>query len=386
MKNRLWKNISMLLVIILIGTMFVGCQETAKDEEQAVDKTQEEVQEKSQEEKEEVKTTRTITDQRGLEIEVPLEIERLVLLPMPLPSIVYSIVGNGESVIGMHPTSMIAVERSILAEMAPEMLKADTGFAAKGKGFDVNIEELLKLNPQVVVQWGHVPEVIEKMEAAGLTVLVIEVRTGDSQENFEEWIRIIGELFGKEERAIELSRLQRDIIEGVKESVAKFEEADRPEVFFFFNEELRTTGGNTHHNFWLETSGGVNVARDLEGWKNVDMEQILKWNPEIIFVSNFTDIMPQDILENRIEGQDWSQVEAVKSGRVYKIPEGVYRWEPPNAERALLLQWAAQKYFPQEFAALNMIEIVTDFYKKFFERNISEEEAKKILHFEHNYR
>ncbi|MGV8146554.1 MAG: ABC transporter substrate-binding protein [Alkaliphilus sp.] len=385
MKKKLWKSILMLLVVVLIGTMFVGCQETPKEEEQEVDDSQEIAQEKTQEEeKEEAKTTRTIIDQRGLEIEVPLEIERLVLLPMPLPSIVYSIVGNGDSVIGMHPTSMIAVERSILAEMAPEMLKAETGFVTKG--FDVNIEELLKLNPQVVVQWGHVPEVIEKMETAGLTVVVIEVRTGDSQENFEEWIRIIGELFGKEERAIELSGLQRDIIEGVKESVTRFEQADRPGVFFFFNEELRTAGGNTHHNFWLETSGGINVARDLEGWKNVDMEQILKWNPEVIFVSNFTDIMPQDILENRIEGQDWSQVEAVKSGRVYKVPEGVYRWEPPNAERALLLQWAAQKYFPQGFVGLDMTEVVIDFYKEFFVRTLTEEEAKKILQFEHNYR
>ena len=331
--------------------------------------------------------TRIIVDQRGVEVEVPKVIRRLVALPMPLPSIIFSVVGSGESIIGMHPTSMIAVERSILATMAPEMLTAETGFVAKGKVFDVNLEELLKLEPDVILQWGHVPAVVEAMEQVGLPVIVIEVRTGCSQENFEEWLRIVGELFGKEERAAELAGMQREIISEVTARVAAIEQADRPRILFLFrvdNGLVRTVGGDTHHNFWIEGSGGRNVAGDLSGWQRVDMEQVLKWNPEVIFISNFTDIMPQDILENRITGHDWSPIDAVINGRVYKIPEGVYRWEPPNAERALLFKWAAQKYFPEVFADLNMKQIVREFYREVFEWELTDEEIRTILHYDAN--
>ncbi|MCL0029806.1 ABC transporter substrate-binding protein [Dehalococcoidia bacterium] len=368
MKNRITKTIPMALALILMLTMTAGCPVQAPE----VDPTP-------------IAETRIIVDQRGIEVEVPKQIERLVALPMPLPSIIFSIVGSGESVIGMHPTSMVAVERGILAEMAPELLKADTGFVTKG--FEVNLEELLKLNPDVVIQWGHVPEVVEAMERAGLPVIVIEVRTGHSQDNFEEWLRIVGELFGKEERAAELAGMQREIISEVMTRVAEIPQADRPSTLLLFRLEnglVRTVGEDVHHNYWIEGSGGINVARDLSGWKNVDMEQILEWNPEVIFISNFTDIMPQDILENRIPGQDWSHIDAVINGRVYKIPEGVYRWEPPNAERALLFKWAAQKYFPEVFADLDMQQIVRGFYREFFEYELTDEEIRTILHYDAN--
>lgn len=371
MKGKLWKSLLIVLSVVLALTVLGGCGQQAQEGEgtQGEDKQQE-------------GETRIIVDQRGVEVEVPKSIQRMVVLPMPLPSVIYSIVGSGESIAGMHPTSMVAVERSILAEMAPEMLKAETGFVTQG--FEVNLEELVKLDPDVVVQWGHVPDVVEEMEEVGLPVIVIEVRKGCSQDNFEEWLRIVGELFGKEARTSELAKIQRDIIDEVKGRVAKIEQKDRPRVFFFFNEELRTAGGDTHHNFWLEGSGGINVARDLSGWKNVDMEQILEWNPEVIFVSNFTDIMPQDILEDKIEGQEWGQVDAVKNGRVYKIPEGVYRWEPPNAERALLFKWVAQKNFPEIFADYDMKKIVKDFYEDFYNRELTSEEVKTILHYDKN--
>lgn len=60
------------------------------------------------------------------------------------------------------------------------------------------------------------------------------------------------------------------------------------------------------------------------------MEQIYAWNPDIIFITNFTETQPADLLENKVDGQDWSQVKAVQEGKVYKIPLGIYRWFPPS--------------------------------------------------------
>ncbi len=36
------------------------------------------------------------------------------------------------------------------------------------------------------------------------------------------------------------------------------------------------------------------------------------WNPEFIYIGNFTGLQPADILENKIEGQDWTRLQREK--------------------------------------------------------------------------
>lgn len=83
---------------------------------------------------------------------------------------------------------------------------------------------------------------------------------------------------------------------------------------------------------------------------------------------------------------DWSQISAVKNhrayNRAYKIPLGVYAWSPANAERALLLKWAAKRNLPEKFKDIDMSELVADFYKGFFEYDLSQTEIEKLLHAE----
>ena len=109
------------------------------------------------------------------------------------------------------------------------------------------------------------------------------------------------------------------------------------------------------------------------------MEQILEWNPEVIFISNFTKHMPEDFYKNRIKGQEWSQVAAVKKGRVYKVPLGTYRWGPWNAESSLMLWWAAQKLHPELFNDYTIEGKIKDFYSNFYRYELSNEEVKLIL-------
>ena len=61
------------------------------------------------------------------------------------------------------------------------------------------------------------------------------------------------------------------------------------------------------------------LLKDVPGqWVNVNMEQIIKIRSEIIYVSNFSDIQPDDLINNKIKGQDWSQIDAVKIKRYIK--------------------------------------------------------------------
>ena len=109
------------------------------------------------------------------------------------------------------------------------------------------------------------------------------------------------------------------------------------------------------------------------------MEQIYQWNPDIIYIGNFTSIQPSDLLENKIEGEDWSAVSAVKSGNVYKIPIGGYRWDPPGVETPLMVKWLAKIQHPEEMKAMDMKDEVKKFYKTVYHFDLTDEMLEEIL-------
>ena len=94
--------------------------------------------------------TQIVTDRMGRNVELPVEVNRIVTDFMPLPSAWYISTGSGDEVVGMHPNSMRMAKRSILGRIAPELLAAETGFT---QGSSVNIEEVLRLAPDVFVTY-----------------------------------------------------------------------------------------------------------------------------------------------------------------------------------------------------------------------------------------
>lgn len=120
------------------------------------------------------------------------------------------------------------------------------------------------------------------------------------------------------------------------------------------------------------------MAKELKGTATVSMEQIYQWNPEVIYISSFTTTMPEDILENKIAGQDWSQIEAVKNGRVYKEPVGVYRWYPPSGDAPLMLKWMANHQYPGLFS-YDMEKELKEYYQRFYRYELTDEDIEWIL-------
>ena len=104
----------------------------------------------------------------------------------------------------------------------------------------------------------------------------------------------------------------------------------------------------------------------------------MKWNPDIILITTFTETMPEDLLNNTIEGQDWSEVAAVKNGKVYKEPLGTYRWFPPSGDAPLMAKWMAQTLHPDLFT-YDMTQEIISYYDEFYQYSLTLEQAEGIL-------
>ncbi|MGE7841472.1 ABC transporter substrate-binding protein [Lysinibacillus sp. NPDC093712] len=326
---------------------------------------------------------KVVTDQLGREVTVPGKIERVVTGGiLPYFSTWYVATNSTKEIVGMHPNSYNAAKNSILAKISPDVLNAETSYIQNG---EVNVEELLKIDPQLYVEISTNEDSINKVTEAGIPVVAVKAIDAAAAEplaTFNSWLTLTSKITGTTDRADrflqEGKKVQSELDAKLKD-VAK-EDKPRALILFMHNDKSITVGGsNFFGNQWLNATGAIDVAeKDVQGRKEVNMEQIYSWNPDIIYITNFTETQPEDLLENKVNGQDWSQVKAVQDGKVYKIPLGIYRWFPPSGDAPLMLKWMAQKNHPELFTYKIEDEIKT-YYKDFYEFDVTDEEIHDIL-------
>ena len=314
-----------------------------------------------------------ITDSLGKTIELDGVPERVVTTIMPFPYIYYAVCGNTDTLVGCNPSSIVAYENSALKYMYPELANAETSFV--DTSFVVNVEELIKLKPDVVFQWNYMDEEIEKMEAAGIKVITLQY---GSLEDLYDWIDLIGKMTRNEERAEFLKEYFDSSVKEVTDITSKLSD-DEIVNLLPMSDNLKVSGqGFTY--YWVEAAGCKMITKDLTGDAlNVNMEQIYEWNPDLILIGNFTSMQPSDILEGKLEGQDWSVLKAVQEKQVYKIPIGGYRWDPPGVETPLMVKWVAKIAHPDLFENMDMRQEVSKFYKDVYNFTLTDEMLDEIL-------
>lgn len=361
------------LAIALMGSVFImagcGASDIAKNEETIITIEESATSNESDDQGDKI----IIEDQLGKTIELDGIPDRVATTIMPFPYIYYAVTGNTDTLVGCNPSSILAYEDSALKYMYPELAEASTEFV--DTSFVVNVEEILKLKPDVVFQWNYMEEEIEKMEAVGIKVIALQY---GSVEDLETWINIIGKMTGNEERAEWLISYFHENVEEVTEQIATLSEEEQSDILIL-SDNLKVTGTG-FSKYWLDNSGAINPAGDLSGDAlNINMEQVYEWNPSIIYIGNFTDLQPSDLIENKLEGQDWSVVDAVQNGKVYKIPIGGYRWDPPGVETPLMIKWLAKIQHPELFEDMDIHEEVKEFYKDVYNFDVTEEILDEIL-------
>lgn len=352
-----------IILCILSAFIFNGCSKKAERET-------------------EVRKTHIVVDHKGNEVELPIDIERVVIIsPMPLPSIYCLYMGGTDKLVGMHPTSMAAAENSYLKKVYPDVVNIPSNFVQNGA---VNVEELLKLKPDVVFYLASDKALEESLHNAGIKGFAFStsVANFNTIETYANWIGKFGEIFGDTGRADSIIKHGREVEKLINSKISTLKDEDKPSVLILYNYDttgMKTSGVNFYGDYWINASGGKNVARELKGAPTVSMEEVYKWDPEYIFITNFSPYLPEDLYNNSIDGYDWSQINAVKNRRVYKFPLGMYRWYPPSSDTPLALQWMAKTLHPEMFADMDMNKEVTEYFKKFYGADLTSKDLNAIF-------
>ena len=196
------KTLSFVTALLMIASL-AGCgnssgtassssaesvESSASSEEVSAESSEAEVESSASSEETAAEGTHIVVDHAGNEVEVPYDIERIAVADIyPLPSVLSIFFDSAEKLVGIAPASMTAAQNSLLSELYPEILNASTDFT---DGSTVNIEELIKLDPDVVFYGASNPEVGEQLKNAGHPGIAISVNKWDYNaiETLDNWI------------------------------------------------------------------------------------------------------------------------------------------------------------------------------------------------------
>ena len=70
---------------------------------------------------------------------------------------------------------------------------------------------------------------------------------------------------------------------------------------------------------------------------------------------------------------------AVKDGKLYVIPNGVFMWDLASGESVLLAIYLAKKFHPDLFRDWDMVGEMKTFYSEVYGKTITNEDAERIL-------
>ena len=335
-------------------------------------------------------TTHIVVDHGGNQVEVPNKIERIVVTDIfPIPAVLSVFFNSADKIVGVAPTSFSAAKNSLLSQIYPEILNAKTDFM---NGNVINVEELMKLNPDVVFYSENNNEQKEVLTKAGFCAIGISANGWgyDCIETLNQWLKTLTEVFKYSDdisiltdRSDKAQKKSNAIYDMIKGRVSKLSTEEKKRVFFLFqynDSTMLTSGKNFFGQWWADASGCINVAEELSKDNSVatNLEQVYTWNPDMIFITNFTTALPNDLYNNTVGTYDWSEVKAVKEKEVYKLPLGMYRTYTPGIDTPITLLWFAKTAYPDMFNDIDLVKETREYYQDIFGINLTDEQIKSI--------
>lgn len=317
---------------------------------------------------------RTIVDMTGKQVALPLNINRIADA-WPAHHDMLCMLGAGDKLVA----SIAFAKRPWIIKINPQIEQAAMVFDFSS----VNIEALLKTKPDIVFM-----TTMDKNASlvADLGIPTVQMYFCDFA-SLKECVRMTGAIFGEEStrRAEAYVSYLDEKLAGITGVTARIPQAEKPKVLHITTLlPLTVDGRDTIMNEWIEVAGGINAATGVSGNKQeVSMEKIIKWNPDIIIIGNAAGAVDKKDGKTNIQGilQDeiWQQISAVKNGKVFINPEGVFLWDRYGIEEALQIQWAAKLLHPDKYTDVDMVRETRYFFKTFYQYDLSEAEANAIL-------
>ena len=310
--------------------------------------------------------TRVFTDSTGREVTVPAQIDK-VAVSGPLAQIV---------LFALCPDKLVGVANE-WDESAQQYLDEKyynlplLGQLYGGKG-ELNLETLLAAAPDVVIDVGEPKDSMAEdldalQEQTGIPFVHIDAYLASMDDTYA----MLGDLLAMPNEAQGLAdycRYAYDKVKAIADSVEKVN------LLYVTGEEgLNVIARGSYHaeviDMLCNNLAVVDEPSSKGTGNEVDMEQILNWNPDAVIFA------PGSIYSTVADNESWQTIPAIKDGRYYEVPMGPYNWMgfPPSVQRILGMQWMAKVLYP-DAADYDMYETTQTYFQLFYHCDLTAEQ------------
>ena len=310
--------------------------------------------------------TRVFTDSTGRKVTVPAQIDK-VAVSGPLAQIV---------LFALCPDKLVGVANE-WDESAQQYLDEKyynlplLGQLYGGKG-ELNLETLLSSGAQVVIDVGEAKStIVEDMndlqEQTGIPFLHIDAKLVSMDETYT----MLGDLLGMTDEARTLADYCRSTYDKAAAIADGTEKANL--LYITGDTGLNVIARGSYHAEVIDLLSNNLAVVDEPSSKGtgneVDMEQILNWNPAAVIFA------PGSIYSTVADNENWQTIPAIRDGRYYEVPMGPYNWMgfPPSVQRILGMQWMAKVLYP-DAADYDMYETTQTYFQLFYHCDLTAEQ------------
>lgn len=319
--------------------------------------------------------TREFTDSTGRTVTLPQTVTKIAISG-PLSQI-YILPLAGDMLVGVS-TAYAKDAQSYLPAYIYE--KTEIGQLYGGKG-EMDLEALLAAAPDVVIDIGEA----KKNTAEDLSVLTDQtgipfIHIDAAVATAPEAYRTLGKLLDREEKAEELAAWCEETYAMIAAMMERVDAdgARKSMLYCLGDKGVNVIAKGSFHaetiNFMSENLAVVEDVVATGAGNEVDLEQILLWDPDVIVFA------PDSCYEDIAASEQWQSAGAVARGEYYKTPTGPYGWlsSPPGVQRYLGMLWLGQLLYPQ-YAEYDLQTEVTQYYKLFYGCELTEEMYQQLI-------
>ena len=250
-------------------------------------------------------TAVTLTDMAGREVKLDAPASRIVVL-MPSDCEILYAIGAGDAVVGRGEYCNYPAE----AEALPVV----------NSGMETNLEEILALEPQVVVmtKMAQTAEHVDALENAGVRVFVTDAQTiADTY----DCISLLGKLTGK---TAEAEAVIADMQERIAAVAAKAENTGKTVYFettpMEFGWGLYSAGMGNFMDEIGAICGLNNIFGNVEyAWPVVSEEDVIAADPDYIVTIDSNGMGDVDAAQVILAREGWKDMQAVVNGNVFIV-------------------------------------------------------------------
>lgn len=246
------------------------------------------------------------------------------------------------------------------------------GLPQVGTGGKINLETAASVGADLAIVPERLKEQVDEFENIGIPAIVI-IPGKESLDAVKNTLTILGKAVGEEERAGKIIEFFDKKIADAQ-SISSKAETKQKVLFLGGNSPLSVAPSAMIQTELIDAAGGENAVSGIDvegGFVDVSVEQIIAWNPDVIWLPPYAGYTVESLLNDPA----WSSINAIKNKKISICPSSDFEpWDQPTAAVTLGICWATHNLYPDLYSLDDLKKDIDEFYNLLYGRTFTLEE------------